>query len=169
MISNIFVISRTSGVCIIHKSYSAKRQDESIISGYLTALNDFSQEIGGKTKELKMENSRLKYEFVDDEIMFVFVVEETTNLDKKKQMENAIKEILSLYKTKFPKGLNFMGDTDIFYKNLGTDILDKVLYPLALKMGELNLIIEERLGSLKQGSYSLIKSNEPYDLDNLVL
>ncbi|MHA1311647.1 MAG: hypothetical protein ACTSWR_09215 [Candidatus Helarchaeota archaeon] len=169
MISNIFVISRTSGVCIIHKSYSAKRQDESIISGYLTALNDFSQEIGGQTKELKMENSRLKYEFVDSETMFVFVVEETDDPNKKSQMNDAIDRVISEYRKKFPNGLNFTGNTEKYYKAIGNDILDKIMYPLALQTRELSLIIESRISNFQNNDYSQIKSDEPFDLENLVL
>jgi len=156
-------------VCIIHKSYSAKRQDESIISGYLTALNDFSQEIGGQTKELKMENSRLKYEFVDSETMFVFVVEETDDPNKKSQMNDAIDRVISEYRKKFPNGLNFTGNTEKYYKAIGNDILDKIMYPLALQTRELSLIIESRISNFQNNDYSQIKSDEPFDLENLVL
>ena len=169
MITNIFLISRTSGVCIIHKSYSARRQEESLISGYLTALNDFSQEIGGKTKELKMENSKMKYKFVDDEALFVFVVEETGDNNKKQLMSNAIEEILNSYKKLYPKGLKFNGDTQKFYKPIGINIFDKIMYPLALRTGELNTIIEGRLQSFQKSDYSAVKSDEPFDLDNLDL
>ncbi|MHA1230146.1 MAG: hypothetical protein ACTSRP_08220 [Candidatus Helarchaeota archaeon] len=169
MISNIFLISRTSGVCIIHKSYSAKKQDESIISGYLTALNDFSQEIGGKTKELKMENSRLKYKFVDDEALFVFVVEETEDKSIKEEIDKAIEEIIIKYKEKFPEGIKFAGNTEIYNHSIGVEILDKTVYPLAFRIGALNRIIEGRLNSIQFRDYSQIKSDVPFDLDNLEL
>ena len=168
MISNVFMISRASGVCILHKSYSAKRQDESIISGYLTALNDFSQEIGGKTKELKMENSRLLYEFADKDSMFVFVVEETDNKEKKEKMNQAISDVLSEYKKLYPKGLNFSGDIDK-YRHIGTDVLDKTMYTLALETGELKDIIEGRLNGLKNNNHSKSQNDKPFDLDNLEL
>jgi hypothetical protein len=145
------------------------KQDESIISGYLTALNDFSQEIGGKTKELKMENSKLKYKFIDDEALFVFVVEETNEDKKKELMNTAIKDVIEKYKITYPKGLEFNGDTQKYYRPIGINILDNIMYPLALELGELNHIIEGRIQGFQKSDYSVVKSDKPFDLDNLEL
>ncbi|MBD3226945.1 MAG: hypothetical protein GF329_02060 [Candidatus Lokiarchaeota archaeon] len=156
-------------MCILHKSYSKKKQDESIISGYLTALNDFSQEIGGQTEELKMENSKLKYKFLDDEALFVFVVEDTEDSNKDKKINMAIESITNLYKQKFPKGIVFNGNTEEFYTSIGTNILDKIMYPLAFQIGELGSIIKGRLECFQNTNYSQLKSSEPFDLDNIEL
>lgn len=152
MIRNIFLISRDSGTCIYHKSYVHEdQQDSSIITGYLTALSDFSEEIGGQAKEMKLENKILKYKFIDENILLCFDMDMEKDTEKITRNNEAMEEIIEKFKELYPEGLDINGDLSEFYGRNKLDelVFDKIIYDTLFFNRQLSDFLDERVQYLK--------------------
>ncbi|NHI91286.1 MAG: hypothetical protein EAX96_02200 [Candidatus Lokiarchaeota archaeon] len=155
MITNIFLISRATGACIYHKSYenNENQYDSALITGYLTALSDISEEIGGQAQELKLENKLLKYKFIDKETLICFIID-YDDIKSKKMKRNieAVERIINKFKEIYPNGLDFNGDLSKYYGRNLLDhlIFDDIIYETLFKNEELSDFFEERKHYLKE-------------------
>jgi len=154
MITNIFLISRENGACIYHKSYenTEDQHDSTVISGYLTALSDISEEIGGQAKELRLQNKILKYKFIDKTTLICFIIDAEKETPEKMKVNNeAIDRIIEKFKETYPNGINFNGDLSRFHgrSNLDNVVFDKIIYETLLENGELASFFDDRLNYLK--------------------
>ncbi len=154
MITNIFLISRETGACIYHKSYenTEDQHDSTLISGYLTALSDISEEIGGQAQELRLQNKILKYKFVDKNTLLCFIIDAENDTPEKMKVNNAaVDNIIKKFKEVFPKSINFNGDLSEFHgrNQLDNQVFDKIIYETLFQNGELAIFFEERLEYLK--------------------
>ena len=155
MITNIFLISRETGACIYHKSYenNENQHDASLITGYLTALSDISEEIGGQAQELKLQNKILKYKFINKDTLICLIIDyEDIKSDKMKRNMDAVERIFYKFKEVYPNGLDMNGDLSKFSgrNNLDDLIFDEIIYETLLKNGELSNFFEERCKYLQQ-------------------
>ncbi|MHA1784883.1 MAG: hypothetical protein ACTSVY_00885 [Candidatus Helarchaeota archaeon] len=126
------------------------QHDSSLISGYLTALSDISEEIGGQAKELRLENKILKYKFIDKNTLICFIIDKS---EKEKMAKNneAIERIFNKFKEIYPDGLDFNGDLTKFYgrNKLDNLIFDRIIYETLLINEELSAFFEKRVNYLK--------------------
>jgi len=154
MITNIFLISRESGACIYNKSYenTEDQHDSSLISGYLTALSDISEEIGGQAQELRLQNKILKYKFIDKNTLICFIIDAEKDTPEKMKVNNeAVDRIIEKFKETYPKGINFNGDLSQFHgrNKLDNIVFDGIIYETLFKNGELTSFFDDRLNYLK--------------------
>ena len=154
MITNIFLISRESGACIYHKSYenTEDQHDSTLVSGYLTALSDISQEIGGQAQELRLQNKILKYKFVDKDTLLCFIIDAEKDTPEKMKVNNgAVDKIIEKFKETYPNGININGDLSQFHgrSQLDNVVFDKIIYKTLFINGELATFFNDRLKYLK--------------------
>ena len=54
MLHNVYLISNYTGICLIHRKYGSIEFNQDLVSGFLTALKDFSVEFSKGSGELKV-------------------------------------------------------------------------------------------------------------------
>ncbi|MBY9017026.1 MAG: hypothetical protein KGD68_15155, partial [Candidatus Lokiarchaeota archaeon] len=54
ILHNVYLISNFTGICLIHRKYGTIEFNQDLVSGFLTALKDFSVEFSKGSGELKI-------------------------------------------------------------------------------------------------------------------
>jgi hypothetical protein len=98
MIHNVYILKKT-GESLIHGYYGSIEVDETLITGFLSAISTFAEEIGAESVEtLVMKNMKFVYamdtSLPDDPLIFAVSVD-------REEDEQKIKEILIEVKEKF--------------------------------------------------------------------
>ncbi|MFX1518757.1 MAG: hypothetical protein ACFFCD_02385 [Promethearchaeota archaeon] len=132
MIHNVYILKKT-GESLIHGYYGSIEVDEALITGFLSAISSFAEEIGAESVEsLVMKNMKFVYamdtSIPGDPIIFAVSVDREDD-------EKIIKDILVKIKEKFigrhkTDLEEWTGDIKIFnqfYDNLDSIIWEYVL------------------------------------------
>lgn len=61
MIHNLYLIHQYTGICLIHRKYGTIEFNQDLVSGFLTALKDFSVEFSKGSGELKVIDMQVFY------------------------------------------------------------------------------------------------------------
>ena len=61
LIHNLYLISNYTGICLIHRKYGSIEFNQDLVSGFLTALKDFSVEFSKGSGELKVIDMQVFY------------------------------------------------------------------------------------------------------------
>ncbi|MFW9949922.1 MAG: hypothetical protein ACFFKA_07345 [Candidatus Thorarchaeota archaeon] len=61
MIHNLYLIANYTGICLIHRKYGSIEFNQDLVSGFLTALKDFSVEFSKGSGELKVIDMQVFY------------------------------------------------------------------------------------------------------------
>jgi len=61
VLHNLYLIHQFSGICLIHRSYGKIEFNQDLVSGFLTALKDFSVEFSKGSGELKIIDMQVFY------------------------------------------------------------------------------------------------------------
>ncbi|MHA1670600.1 MAG: hypothetical protein ACTSV5_08470 [Promethearchaeota archaeon] len=61
VLHNLYLIHQYSGICLIHRSYGNIEFNQDLVSGFLTALKDFSVEFSKGSGELKIIDMQIFY------------------------------------------------------------------------------------------------------------
>lgn len=61
MLHNIYLIHQLTGICLIHRKYGSIEFNQDLVSGFLTALKDFSVEFSKGSGELKVIDMQIFY------------------------------------------------------------------------------------------------------------
>ncbi|MGQ9721940.1 MAG: hypothetical protein ACUVXA_11530 [Candidatus Jordarchaeum sp.] len=99
MIHGIYIIEACSGVCLISRKYGDVELDEGLISGFLTALQQFSSELASQKgqpailREVEMKNYAIVYERTED----IMVVASVDKRDNEKVLRNALNKIIEMF------------------------------------------------------------------------
>jgi predicted amidohydrolase/signal recognition particle receptor subunit beta len=114
MISKILIITSGGTLCYSKNFFSQVDIDEELISGFLTAISEFAQEIkGGKIKALRFRNFNYIYSYYTElDLMFILAID----ID---DLEEEARTKLELMKNKFVKRYrsvleNWMGNLGVF-------------------------------------------------------
>ncbi len=54
ILHNVYLIHQLTGICLIHRKYGTIEFNQDLVSGFLTALKDFSVEFSKGSGELKV-------------------------------------------------------------------------------------------------------------------
>ena len=114
MIHNLYLIHQYTGICLIHRKYGTIEFNQDLVSGFLTALKDFSVEFSKGSGELKVIDMQVFY------LLLVFKegVLCTAAADKNddaKITHKALTDIIDRFAAKYGAKLDgWSGDVRIF-------------------------------------------------------
>ena len=114
ILHNVYLISNFTGICLIHRKYGTIEFNQDLVSGFLTALKDFSVEFSKGSGELKVIDMQVFY------LLLVFKegVLCTAAADKNddaKITHKALTDIIDKFVVKFGGQLDgWSGDVRIF-------------------------------------------------------
>jgi len=125
MLHNFYLIHQYTGICLIHRKYGTIEFNQDLVSGFLTALKDFSVEFSKGSGELKVIDMQIFY------LLLVFKegVLCTAAADKNddaKITHKALTDIIDKFTAKFGDQLeSWSGDVRIFrdFESVIDDIL----------------------------------------------
>ena len=114
MLHNVYLIHQYTGICLIHRKYGSIEFNQDLVSGFLTALKDFSVEFSKGSGELKVIDMQVFY------LLLVFkegvlITAAADKNDDAKITHKALTDIIDKFVTKFGGQLDgWSGDVRIF-------------------------------------------------------
>ena len=161
LLHNFYLIHQHTGICLIHRKYGTIEFNQDLVSGFLTALKDFSVEFSKGSGELKVIDMQVFY------LLLVFKegVLCTAAADKNddaKITHKALTDIIDKFVGKFSGQLeNWSGDVRIFRDF--EKVIDEVL-----KVGKI-AEIQLKIPILKIFKKDFVKSQKRIAKKGLVL
>jgi hypothetical protein len=114
MLHNVYLIHQYTGICLIHRKYGSIEFNQDLVSGFLTALKDFSVEFSKGSGELKVIDMQVFY------LLLVFkegvlITAAADKNDDAKITHKALTDIIDKFVDKFGDQLeSWSGDVRIF-------------------------------------------------------
>ncbi|MFX1378487.1 MAG: hypothetical protein ACFFA4_05290 [Promethearchaeota archaeon] len=114
MLHNVYLIHQYTGICLIHRKYGTIEFNQDLVSGFLTALKDFSVEFSKGSGELKVIDMQVFY------LLLVFkegvlITAAADKNDDAKITHKALTDIIDKFVAKYGDQLeNWSGDVRIF-------------------------------------------------------
>ncbi len=161
MLHNVYLIHQHTGICLIHRKYGSIEFNQDLVSGFLTALKDFSVEFSKGSGELKVIDMQVFY------LLLVFkegvlITAAADKNDDAKITHKALTDIIDKFVTEFGDRLeSWSGDVRIFRDF--DQIIDDVL-----KIGRL-AEVQLRLPILKIFKKDFQKSQKQIAKKGLIL
>ncbi len=153
ILHNVYLIHQHTGICLIHRKYGSIEFNQDLVSGFLTALKDFSVEFSKGSGELKVIDMQIFY------LLLVFkegvlITAAADKNDDAKITHKALTDIIDKFVGEFGKQLsNWSGDVRIFrdFEKVIDDVL-KVgkLAEIQLKLPILKIFKKDFLKSQKR-------------------
>nr|MDO8089696.1 hypothetical protein [Candidatus Sigynarchaeota archaeon] len=103
MIHGIYIIEASSGMCLVSREYGEIELDEGLISGFLTALQQFSSELASHRgqpailREVEMRNYTIVYERAEE----IMVVASVDRRDDERVLRDALRKIIDSFLQRF--------------------------------------------------------------------
>ncbi len=125
ILHNVYLIHQLTGICLIHRKYGSIEFNQDLVSGFLTALKDFSVEFSKGSGELKVIDMQIFY------LMLVFkegvlITAAADKNDDSKITHRALSDIIDKFVGLYGDQIKtWSGDVRIF-KDFG-DVIDKTL------------------------------------------
>lgn len=125
IIHNVYIIDQKTGICLLHRKYGTIEFNQDLVSGFLTALKDFSIEFTKGSGELKVIDMQIFY------LMLVFkegvlVTAAADKNDDAKITHKVLNDVIDCFVEKFGNLLEtWSGDIRIFknFDGLVDDLL----------------------------------------------
>jgi len=161
LLHNVYLIHQHTGICLIHRKYGTIEFNQDLVSGFLTALKDFSVEFSKGSGELKVIDMQVFY------LLLVFkegvlITAAADKNDDAKITHKALTDIIDKFVTEFGDRLeSWSGDVRIFRDF--DQIIDDVL-----KIGRL-AEVQLRLPILKIFKKDFQKSQKQIAKKGLIL
>jgi hypothetical protein len=114
MIHNVYVIDQNTGICLLYRKYGSIEFNQDLVSGFITALKDFSFEFSKGSGELKVIDMQVFY------LILVFkrgvlVTAAADKNDDARVTHKALNDVIDKFLDKYEKDLkNWSGDVRIF-------------------------------------------------------
>lgn len=111
---NVYLIHQFTGICLIHRKYGTIEFNQDLVSGFLTALKDFSVEFSKGSGELKVIDMQIFYLLLvfKDGILCTAAADKN---DDAKITHKALSDIIDKFTRKFSEFLsNWSGDVRLF-------------------------------------------------------
>ena len=114
MLHNVYLIHQHTGICLIHRKYGSIEFNQDLVSGFLTALKDFSVEFSKGSGELKVIDMQVFY------LLLVFkegvlITAAADKNDDAKITHKALTDIIDKFVVEFGDRLeSWSGDVRIF-------------------------------------------------------
>jgi len=131
MIHNVYILRKT-GESLLHSYYGSIEVDESLITGFLSAISSFAEEIGAESVEsLVMKNMKFVYALdtsTPDPIIFAVCVDRE---EDSKKIEFVLRKIKDKFMTAHRTDIeSYTGDLSVFkvfYKEMDDVVWQYVL------------------------------------------
>jgi len=149
----VYLIHQNTGICLIHRKYGSIEFNQDLVSGFLTALKDFSVEFSKGSGELKVIDMQIFY------LLLVFkegvlITAAADKNDDAKITHGALTEIIDKFVDKFGETIaDWSGDVRIFrdFEKVIDDVLDSgKLAEIQLKLPILKIFKKDFLKSQKK-------------------
>jgi len=114
LLHNVYLIHQLTGICLIHRKYGSIEFNQDLVSGFLTALKDFSVEFSKGSGELKVIDMQIFY------LMLVFkegvlITAAADKNDDAKVCHKALSDIIDTFVEEYGDKLrDWSGDIRIF-------------------------------------------------------
>ena len=125
ILHNVYLIHQITGICLIHRKYGSIEFNQDLVSGFLTALKDFSVEFSKGSGELKVIDMQIFY------LMLVFkegvlITAAADKNDDSKITHKCLSDIIDKFAEQFGDKIGtWAGDVRIFK---GFDaVIDEIL------------------------------------------
>lgn len=149
MIHNVYILKKT-GENLLHGYYGSIEVDESLITGFLSAISSFAEEIGAESVEsLIMKNMKFVYALdtsTPDSIIFAVCVDRE---EEQRKIENILRKIKEAFMTAHKSDLEaYTGDLSVFkefYKDMDEIVWQYVLEKYGNAFQELIINRKRRL------------------------
>ena len=150
---NIYLIHQHTGICLIHRKYGSIEFNQDLVSGFLTALKDFSVEFSKGSGELKVIDMQIFY------LLLVFkegvlITAAADKNDDPKITHRALTDIIDKFVAEFGETLkNWSGDVRMFraFEHIIDDLLESgKLAEIQLKLPILKIFKKDFRKSQKQ-------------------
>jgi len=127
LLHNVYLIHQYTGICLIHRKYGSIEFNQDLVSGFLTALKDFSVEFSKGSGELKVIDMAIFYLMLVFKEGVLITAAADKNDDAKvchKALSTVIDEFVKEYGDKLK---NWSGDVRIFkpFESKIDEILEK--------------------------------------------
>jgi len=125
LLHNVYLIHQHTGICLIHRKYGSIEFNQDLVSGFLTALKDFSVEFSKGSGELKVIDMQVFY------LLLVFkegvlITAAADKNDDAKITHRALTDIIDKFVSQYGDRLeSWSGDVRIF-RNFD-QIIDDIL------------------------------------------
>lgn len=149
MIHNIYIMKR-SGECLISRKYGSLEVDDDLVTGFLSAILNFGEQIDGERVEsIIMGNKKFVYTIMNDIIFIAYA-------DK----DDPVKEDLELLGRKFIEKYsevlsNWKGNRSVFEDFINT--MDEIL---GEESGTKDARAEDIIEKLKKGAISATEASQ---------
>jgi len=164
LLHNVYLIHQHTGICLIHRKYGTIEFNQDLVSGFLTALKDFSVEFSKGSGELKVIDMQVFY------LLLVFkegvlITAAADKNDDAKITHKALTDIIDKFVSEFGDRLeSWSGDVRIFrdFDQIIDDVLKRGrLAEIQLKLPILKIFKKDFQKSQKQiAKKGLILSEE---------
>ena len=153
MLHNVYLIHQHTGICLIHRKYGSIEFNQDLVSGFLTALKDFSVEFSKGSGELKVIDMQIFY------LLLVFkegvlITAAADKNDDAKITHKALTDIIDKFVGQFGDQLEkWSGDVRIFrdFDQIIDQVLDNgKLAEIQLKLPILKIFKKDFQKSQKQ-------------------
>ena len=114
MLHNVYLIHQLTGICLIHRKYGSIEFNQDLVSGFLTALKDFSVEFSKGSGELKVIDMQVFY------LMLVFkegvlITAAADKNDDSKITHKALTDVIDKFVERYGDKLDdWSGDIRVF-------------------------------------------------------
>jgi len=125
MIHNVYVIDQNTGICLLYRKYGSIEFNQDLVSGFITALKDFSFEFSKGSGELKVIDMQVFY------LILVFkrgvlVSAAADKNDDARVTHKALNDVIDRFLERYENDLkNWSGDVRIFKDFSGT--IDEIM------------------------------------------
>jgi GTPase SAR1 family protein len=124
MIRGVYILRRSDGAILFHKSYGTEKLDEVLISGFLVAVSKFSSELGsGELDSIVMRNLKFVYGVFEDTMIIFYVDRE----DDDQFVREDIRRIASQFLYQYGEEIRAFRDGDMEKFKKFDPELDKII------------------------------------------
>jgi hypothetical protein len=113
LLHNVYLISNFTGICLVHRKYGTIEFNQDLVSGFLTALKDFSVEFSKGSGELKIIDMQIFYLLLVFKEGILCTAAADKN-DDAKITHKVLSEIIDKFLEKFGNLMDWSGDVRMF-------------------------------------------------------
>ncbi len=113
ILHNVYLISNFTGICLVHRKYGTIEFNQDLVSGFLTALKDFSVEFSKGSGELKIIDMQIFYLLLVFKEGILCTAAADKN-DDAKITHKVLSEIIDKFLEKFGNLMDWSGDVRMF-------------------------------------------------------
>ncbi len=149
MIHNVYIM-RKSGECLISRKYGSLEADDDLVTGFLSAILNFGEQIDGERVEsIVMGNKKFVYTSIDDLIFIAYA-------DKDDLVKESLEHIGQRFMEKYGEALrDWRGDKSMFEDFM--NVMDTIL---GEKGGGEDLKADDVIEKLKKGVISATEASQ---------